>query len=894
MTVTALPLPHPQPRSDWAAVWLDQTAELLAATDLSGALMWVNAVFTHRTGLRAGDSLLALAAAEHAGGARAPILAALGTGRAPESELALVGAGEARLWVRARLSRHDEILLWTLQDTTALHRDPPDLPITPALAGAAQLANLATWRHDLATGRVRYDAPAYGVLGLACGPDGQTLAQARSMVHPDDVESLAASSARAIECGHPVDAEVRHRRSDGVWRHVLVRQAVERDTEGEPVGIIGVSIDLTELVDQQGRAPRVPLRLDAAADAARIGIWTTVIGTRETEWNEQMYSLFEMDDLNQPPSLLEWLRRCIHVDDRQNVESTIRALLRRDIRGFELEFRTLRRYGGTRWMLLRADLERNGAEPPRIFGIAMDVTDRHESLSELHAASQRAALIASHAGIGTWESNIEGSTARWDDQMWRLRGLAPRPWALDREERLALVHPEDRLGLLDKFLSFGPESNAYEFRVLLPDGTYRWLASRSVLLLDDEGRPSRRVGVNWDITDAKSAELAHQQSLLSARESQAKTEFLSRMSHELRTPLNAVLGFTQLLQLEAQVGADDGQHARLEHIRFAGEHLLALVNDALDLSSLQAGNLRLEPEAVTLSGLIDKVATVVGAMAGSHGVQVDVGPLEGKVTADPARLHQALLNLLSHAIRHSEPGGRVCVTSEATDPLVRIDIHGTGPGTSPDQTARLFEPFSLGAHGKDMVGSGVGLAIARALIEGMGGKVSADSALGQGTRFSVLLPPVVAARAADAPPHGNGQRRGRVLYIEDNSVNVLLVEELVASLPGLDFAAEPTGADGVARAHDWRPDLILVDLYLPDFDGFEVLKRLRADPATASIACIALSANALPEDIARGLAAGFDDYWTKPIQVQSFLQALQRLFPCVEEELRPAPAGHAA
>ena len=492
--------------------------------------------------------------------------------------------------------------------------------------------------------------------------------------------------------------------------------------------------------------------------------------------------------------------------------------------------------------------------------------------------------------------------------MFHLRGMTPRREALTRQERLALVHPEDVERVLDSYANPGTAAlpGAYEFRVLLPDGSYRWLASRSAAVFDTDGRAVRRVGVNWDVTEAKTAELARQKTLLAERESQAKSQFLSRMSHELRTPLNAVLGFTQLLQSDTDATRSRSQSVQLGHIRSAGEHLLALINDVLDLSSLEAGTLRLELQAVELATAVAQALPLVAGLAAKHQVSLHTGAVSGIVRADPVRLRQVLINLLANAIKYNRPRGRVVVESDpGSDPgtdTVCVRVRDTGRGLNPEQLSHLFEPFNrLGMEREGIEGSGVGLTVVKALVEGMGGRVGASSTAGQGTVFEVTLPateasPAPAPTPVDAAPaRARSQRSGQLLYIEDNSVNVLLVEELVKTLSGLSIVSEGTGAAGVARAGSLRPDLILVDMQLPDFDGFEVLRQLRAQPGTRRIPCIALSANAMPEDIARGLAGGFDEYWTKPIKFKPFLDALERFFPTESVALKaPEPPTPAA
>jgi PAS domain S-box-containing protein len=737
---------------------------------------------------------------------------------------------------------------------------------------ATELANIVVWRHDLKADRVEFDAHGHKVLGIEPRPDGHTLAEARATTHPEDLPKLAAATALALATGEPTDVEVRHRRGDGVWRSMLVRRVVERDAAGEAIAFVGVTLDVTEQVEESRRAEQLALRLEAAAAAARIGIWTTVLGTHRTEWNAQMYELFDRPPAEGTPTLEAWLAGCVHADDAARVAATTRAFRRGELRAFELEFRSRRRDGRVRWMVLRADLDRNRLDPARAIGIAIDVTDRHEALDALHAASQRAALIARHAGIGTWETDAQGHIEVWDEQMWHLRGLAPRGVAPDTDERLSLMHPDDRARTLDfrPEMHGSPDATAYEFRIRLADGRYRWLASRSMPLHDEQGRFLRRVGVNWDVTETKESEAAKQQALLAERESEAKSQFLARMSHELRTPLNAVLGFTQLMQRELDQGHIGDAAAKLRHIRAAGEHLLTLVDDALDLSGLQAGSFALELLPVRIDEAVADTVPLVQALAAGHGVTLQCGVLEGTARADASRLRQALLNIMTTAVRHNRVGGGVAISSRAEGARVRLELRDTGRGFTDEQLAHLFEPF----HRVDGEGTGIGLAIVKALVERMGGQITAASEPGRGTVFEIVLPRAEAAAAA--VPNA---RRGQLLYIEDNSVNVLLVEELVKSLAGLAIASEPTGAAGVARARRLRPDLVLVDMQLPDFDGHEVLRRLRAQPETATVPCIALSANAMHDEIARALVSGFDDYWTKPIKFKPFIEALERRFP---------------
>jgi CheY-like chemotaxis protein/anti-sigma regulatory factor (Ser/Thr protein kinase) len=373
------------------------------------------------------------------------------------------------------------------------------------------------------------------------------------------------------------------------------------------------------------------------------------------------------------------------------------------------------------------------------------------------------------------------------------------------------------------------------------------------------------------------------------------------MSHELRTPLNAVLGFTQLLQLEAQQSANATQLARLEHIRDAGDHLLSLINDILDLSGLESGEIRVSLQPVDLGELVRQSLPLVDSLAAQHGVELATGSVDGIASADPTRLRQVLINLLSNAIKYNRPGGSVVVEAGAAGGEATLTVRDTGRGLDAEQLARLFEPFNrFGVEHEGIEGTGIGLTIVKALVDGMGGRIEVDSQPGEGTVFRVALAAArgaqrpVPARPAAPPIELGGERRlpvgavGTILYIEDSHVNVLLVEELVKTIGGLAMASETTGASGVERAAQLQPDLVLVDLQLPDFDGYEVLRRLRADARTRAIPCVALSANAMQEDVDRGLAAGFVDYWTKPIDFVVFVASLRRLFPKLADAERTA------
>jgi PAS domain S-box-containing protein len=378
----------------------------------------------------------------------------------------------------------------------------------------------------------------------------------------------------------------------------------------------------------------------------------------------------------------------------------------------------------------------------------------------------------------------------------------------------------------------------------------------------------------------------------------AKTDFLSRMSHELRTPLNAVIGFSKLLRLDTVRPLSIEQLERVQHVENAGAHLLALVNDVLDLSRIEAGEMAVSSQAVQLSRVIEEAATMVSPLVTKAGIEVflaaelpamspgqrtdapAVPPGDVWVNADPVRLRQVLVNLLSNAVKYNRPGGRVALTWKRTDNECEILVTDTGQGIPEAQLACLFQPFNrLGAESSTVEGTGIGLVLSRQLAEMMGGTLTVTSTFGVGTRASLELG-IASAPAVNADPAHRGPSETRtaptlsVLYAEDDEVNAELVRQLVTMRRGVSLRVATSGAMAAEYARAEPPDLMLVDMNLGDMTGIELACALRRDRATRGIRLVALSADALPEQIRAAMACGFEAYLTKPINFEEVLAVL--------------------
>lgn len=368
---------------------------------------------------------------------------------------------------------------------------------------------------------------------------------------------------------------------------------------------------------------------------------------------------------------------------------------------------------------------------------------------------------------------------------------------------------------------------------------------------------------------------------------QAKSAFLSSMSHELRTPLNAILGFAQILTSDTLPSTLEQKKEFANHILKSGRHLLTLINEILDLAKVESGTVTLSMEPVALADTLLETRTMVEPIAAGRGVRVLYPEVPGAVVlADRTRLKQVLLNLLSNAVKYNRDAGAVVLSCEQVGPSrLRLSVQDTGVGLDADQVASLFQPFNrLGQEGGQQEGTGIGLVVTKRLVELMGGEIGVSSSPGVGSVFWIELattaPLAPHAPEGDAEPPGpaepapGGGEPHLLLYVEDNPANLRLVEEIVRFRADLRLLSAPDGHLGLSLARAHQPEVVLMDLNLPGMSGIEVLRQLRADPLTAAIPVVALTANAMQRDIERGQAAGFDRYLTKPIDIDKFTEAI--------------------
>jgi PAS domain S-box-containing protein len=516
-----------------------------------------------------------------------------------------------------------------------------------------------------------------------------------------------------------------------------------------------------------------------------------------------------------------------------------------------------------------------------------DVTEQEKVFQSLRESEQRLNQAQEVALLGHFDWDLDNGNLVWSDEHYRLWGLVPGSAVPSMEVFRQAVHPDDlpRLDAIFESIKAGKRGYDWNHCVVWPDGSIHYMHGRGEAEFAADGRVRRIIGTVQDVTERRLVEEELRAALDEAEAAnRAKSEFLSRMSHELRTPLNAILGFGQLLQMPDDHPLSAQQTENVGEILRAGEHLLAQVDEVLDLSRIESGRIELSPTALALGPCIDACLALVSPLAERRQLHVSTQiPADAAVLADGNRLRQVLLNLVSNAVKYNRDGGMVGITARRVDEAWRVEVTDSGRGIAEANLGRLFQAFERLESAYDAIeGTGIGLALAKRLVEAMRGRIGVSSVAGEGSCFWFELPGVaiagadagvVAAQmttkvgAGSTASASSPRKAGKVLHIEDNPANRKLMQSFFAALPDYDLIDANSAWAGIELARREQPRLILLDINLPGMSGFDALALLREIPGLKRVPVIAVTANAMQGDVERGLAAGFDAYLTKPLDM---------------------------
>ena len=524
--------------------------------------------------------------------------------------------------------------------------------------------------------------------------------------------------------------------------------------------------------------------------------------------------------------------------------------------------------------------------------ITRDVTERRQIENQLIEANERFAVAAEAASLGFWDIDVETRTVRWDDQMFKLRGLV-RVGGEHYPQGYEHLHPDDRARVEEEIRDAcsGTRSFDSEYRIVRPDGRVRHLRGAANLRRDPNGRGTRLLGVSFDITERKQAGEALEQARDAAEAAnRAKSDFLAVMSHEIRTPMNGIMGMNALL---LDTDLTQRQRKMGETIRHSADSLLTIIDDILDISKLEAGKFDIEAIDFDLKSLLKGTINLLAPRAEEKNLSFSADMTAVSRTAlhgDPTRLRQIALNLLSNAIKFTQRGD-VAIGFAATDAVqggsrVRCEVRDTGPGVSEEAKKRLFKPFQQadGSIPRRFGGAGLGLSICKKLVELMGGEIGVADRPGGGSVFwfEVVLPHAAADFGDRSEEIDEGDLRsaavhtGRILLAEDNDVNVV-VATMILEGAGYTVDVALDGAQAVHAVGRNRYDLVLMDVQMPKVDGLSATRQIRAAETDGRrLPIVGMTANAMKEDQRRCLDAGMDDYLSKPFKPATLVETVVR------------------
>ncbi len=611
--------------------------------------------------------------------------------------------------------------------------------------------------------------------------------------------------------------------------------------------------------------------------------------------------------------------RFIYPDDIDGFIESIRHLVTDEDHSGNIICRGLKVDGSLVWVELRLDAIRGkDGLVTHLSGLMSDISPLKAAEEALKDSEARHTRILQGANDGMWEwcvgdkdkvAAVSDESLHWSvkagnfilsQRCWEMLGFEPDD-AIVSGGLVAwrnLIHPDDGKRYDQTLIEHAALEEPFdiEYRLRAKDGSWRWIRSRGQAYVDDvDGSSTILTGTNMDITELKRAEEYVNKAKEEAEAAnQAKSDFLSSMSHELRTPLNAIMGFAQIFELDLTINSE--QLSNIQEILSAGHHLVELVGDVLDLAKIEGGQLRLSLGPVFPLRVLNECVILLKSQYEKRNLLLEIewNGLEAQmILADSVRLKQVLLNLMGNAGKYNKVAGHIRVECTLVDDTrMRICVADTGLGIPAQLQSQLFQSFNrLGAEHSGIEGTGIGLVITKQLVEQMGGSIGFSSRENEGSQFWVEFPLTERSERMVLPSHHQFLRdanteipplevkvRKKVLYVEDNLSNQKLMQKFINRYPILDLSVTGMAVQGLFLARSSIPDLIILDVNLPEVSGYELLKILKSDAVTENIPVVALSANVISHDIEKGKKAGFDCYLTKPLNFAQLITTFNSLF----------------
>ncbi|WP_395137537.1 PAS domain S-box protein [Schlegelella aquatica] len=829
----------------------------------------------------------------------AALRAALDTGAVQRVEYELTPMGSERVRTfEGRFVRmtHDQVLL-IVRDLTELRSMERDLHIMLRAIEAEASLPISVVDAEAPDQPLVYVNPAFErltgysreeVLGRNC----------RILQGLDRDQGALEPLRAALRQGRSTTVVLRNYRKDGTRFINEVHVAPVHAADGRITHFIGVQTDITERSVAADRLRLSEELYRSVALSISDGLMVVTTGSYVVAVNPAACRILDMamEDLLMSPGLelLDESLEPLPAEDHP-VTRTLESGEPTTERVYGVKLSD----GRVRWLHLGVQPLRIAPHDRPLSAVVTfrDITRQREAEQALAVSEQRWKFALEGSGNGVWDWDVASDRVFYSTRWKEILGYLDHELGSSVEVWSSRVHPDDRAAVLERLQAhLRGESAVYqsEHRIRHREGHHLWVSERGkAVLRDTDGRALRIVGTLADITPQKEAEQALRDKQAAELASRSKTEFLSRMSHEMRTPLNAMIGFSQLLKLGARGPGAEQVRDYADHMLQAGQHLLALINDVLDLQRVEAGQLPMTPGAVSLRHSLTQVIDLLKPAAESALVHFRLEvPAAVHVWADAQRLRQVLINIVSNAVKYNRPGGDVTLTLErprevpARGERVVLRVEDNGEGLDAGQLARLFQPFErLGRETSSIEGTGLGLVIAKRLLQEMEGSIAVTSTPGQGTQVRIELPAASAQTQLEPPARPSGEvvaelgapRPLRMLYVEDNPINALLFEEAMKLAGHVELRIAEDGPRALDIVREWLPDILVLDAHLPGMDGIQVLKALRNHQGLAEAPAFMCSADAMPEDIQRALDAGFQGYWTKPIEVSRVLAEVRRI-----------------